>query len=271
MAIGIIGGTGLYALDWVGETEQVRVSTRYGEATCFRTVVADREVYFLPRHGVDHATPPHRINYRANIRALQELGVTTLLASSACGSLTGSLPPGRLALPDQFLDFTKLRATTFFDGAEGSAIHIDMTEPYCPKLRTVLANLAKAAEVEITDHATYVCAEGPRFETPAEIRFYANAGGELVGMTGVPECTLAREAELCYATVSVVTNFAAGISESRLSHGEVVEVMKAQLGALSLLLQQALSLPDLEGDCLCRHALDEYREMGVLPTRSMGL
>jgi 5'-methylthioadenosine phosphorylase len=271
MAIGIIGGTGLYALDWVGETEQVRANTPYGEATCFRAVVADREVFFLPRHGVDHATPPHRINYRANIRALQELGATVVFASSACGSLTRSLPPGRLALPDQFLDFTKLRPTTFFDGAEGSAIHVDVTEPYCPRLRAALADLAKANGVELADRATYVCAEGPRFETPAEIRFYANAGGELVGMTGVPECTLAREAELCYATVSVVTNFAAGLSDSRLTHGEVVEVMGAQLGALSLLLQQALSLPDLEGDCPCRHALDEYREMGVLPPRSMGL
>lgn len=267
MAIGIIGGTGLSSLEWVGATEPVEVDTEYGPALCYRASIAGQEVLFLPRHGVRHSVPPHRVNYRANIRALQRLGVTAVVASSACGSLSRTFPVGRLALLHQFLDFTKSRPTTFFEGAEGSAIHVDMTEPYCPRLRTLLLDTAMTAGIVLAPRATYACTEGPRFETPAEIRFYARAGAHLVGMTNVPECVLAREAEMCYAAVAVVTNHAAGLSGSRLSHGEVVSTMHAQLAALSNLLQRLLRHSQVETDCHCRHALDEYRSMGVLPAR----
>ncbi len=221
----VIGGTGLYAPDMLADVASVTLATPYGTVDVFVGTHAGRRVAFLPRHGGGHSVPPHRVNYRANIWALRQLGASVCLATAACGSLTEAIPPGALCLCDQFLDFTKNRPTTFFDGEDGRVRHADMTEPYCPELRALLSASAGDLGLRLGERATYVCTEGPRFETPAEIRAYARLGGDLVGMTGVPEVVLAREAGLCYATVAISTNYAAGLAGRPLSHEEVVQAM----------------------------------------------
>jgi len=238
--IAVIGGTGLYRPGLIEGPEEVTLGTPYGTVQVFVGQRGGRGVAFLPRHGTGHSLPPHRINYRGNIWALRQLGVRRVLATAACGSLHAEIPPGSLALCDQFLDFTRGRPGTFFDGADGRVRHADMTEPYCPQLRAALAAAAGRLTLPLRQTATYVCTEGPRFETPAEIRAYARLGGELVGMTGVPEVVLAREAGLCYAAVAIATNFAAGLAGRALSHEEVVAAMAAATQDVQRLLLEAV-------------------------------
>lgn len=208
-----------------------KIETRFGPAHVTRASVEGKPVVFLHRHAQpDDATkktvPPHKINYRANIAALKKLGVTGILASTAVGGLRPEWPPGTLVLLDQFLDTTTGRDKTFFDSR---AIHIDVTQPYCGRLRSLLMESADDLDLPLQVGGTYLCADGPRFETAAEIKMFAGWGADVVGMTGVPECTLAREAEMSYAAVSIVTNAAAGISPHPLSHEEVLAAMKPAL------------------------------------------
>jgi len=167
--------------------------------------------------------------------------------------------PGDFVLPDQFIDFTKSRHTSFFDGGTNGVVHVDMTEPYCPTLRrNVIQAAAELGDCRLHDKGTYVCTEGPRFETPAEIRMFQKLGGDIVGMTNVPEVCLAREAEICYATVSMVTNFAAGISDKPLTHEEVVDAMaKSSLRLRQLILKSIENYP-VDEDCACHHTLQAY-------------
>jgi 5'-methylthioadenosine phosphorylase len=250
MGFAVIGGTGLYEFI-TGETTALEVATRYGVVQVDRGLVEGAEVVFLPRHGRGHSVPPHRVNYRANIAALRELGVTNVLATAAVGSMNEDLPPGALALPDQFLDFTKCRHGTFYDGEDSKVVHSDMTEPYCPHLRRELAAAARELGEPLGGAATYVCAEGPRFETPAEIRMYRQLGGDVVGMTSVPEVVLAREAGMCYAAVTIVTNWAAGIAPGMVKHGEVTQAMGQQTPRVIALFRRALCI-HREVECGCR-------------------
>jgi len=169
--------------------------------------------------------PPHRINFRANIAALQAVGVRAVFATAATGALKTELEPGALLVLDQFLDFTRARPLTFFEGEDGEVVHTDMTNPYCLRLRTRLLEAAREEGLAVRKGGTYVCVEGPRFETAAEIRMFAALGGDVIGMTGVPEVVLAREAGLCYAAVAVVTNPGAGLSAARPQHAEVERLM----------------------------------------------
>jgi 5'-methylthioadenosine phosphorylase len=240
----VIGGTGLYDPELLEAPRQASVATPYGVVDLYVGSHAGRRIAFLPRHGAGHSLPPHRVNYRGNIWALRQLGVGAVLATSACGSLAPELAPGSLALLDQFLDFTHGRRSTFFDGGDTGVRHTDMTAPYCPELRQALGAAAAAAGIPLCPAATYVCTEGPRFETPAEIRAFRQLGGDLVGMTGVPEVVLAREAGLCYAGIAIATNYAAGLAGRPLSHDEVVAAMAAATGAVRrLLLAAVASLP----------------------------
>lgn len=256
--IAIIGGTGVYDPAVLDEAAMHEVSTPYGTVPCVRGKIQGKSVVFMARHGSKHTIPPHKINYRANIFALKKLGVKMILATTAVGSLNFAQEPGNFVIADQFIDFTKNRITSFFEGDTGLVVHIDVTEPYCPKLRRQL--LQAAAELGITAHAkgTYLCTEGPRFETPAEIAMFRQWGADVVGMTNVPEVTLAREAELCYATISMVTNFAAGISLTQLTHGEVVDTMKANEKNLQSLLLKVIDQLDPIADCSCQQAMAEY-------------
>jgi len=251
----VIGGTGVYDPEILNNARQETIATDYGTVQLNVGEYQGRQVAFLARHGQDHSIPPHLVNYRANIAALKKLGVRSIFATAAVGSLNLNMKPGQFVFADQFLDFTKMRAHTFFGVSKKGVIHIDMTEPYCPELRKILAQAAEKLGYEAHTGGTYVCAEGPRFETPAEIKMYRHLGGDLVGMTSVPEVTLAREAEICYATIAVVTNFAAGISPDRLSHSEVVEAMEEYSERLRKLIMQSINMLDKERNCICHRAL----------------
>lgn len=222
--IAIIGGTGVYDPEILDDVREERVETPYGPVTVNLGRFEGLEVAFLARHGRGHQVPPHRVNYRANIYALALLGVERVIATNAVGSLRERYAPGHFVLPDQFLDFTHGRPATFFEGGEAGVYHVDVTEPYCPQVRRVLHETGRPLGLTVHDGAVYVCTQGPRFETPAEIRMFERLGGDLVGMTSVPEVVLAREAGLCYASVGMVTNYAAGLVDYPLSHEEVLEL-----------------------------------------------
>lgn len=238
--LAFIGGTGFDlrgANSPFSHTRDEIIETRFGVAHVTRAQLDDKSVVFLHRHArPDDPTrkdvPPHKINYRANIAALKMLGATAILASTAVGGLRREWAPGTLVCLDNFLDMTTNRAKTFFDER---AVHIDVTQPYCQSLRELLLRKAEDESIDLVDGGVYGCADGPRFETAAEIRVYAQWGVDVVGMTGVPECTLAREAEICYAGVSIVTNLAAGISPHPLTHMEVMEEMQLALPKLAQL------------------------------------
>lgn len=259
MRIAIIGGTGVYDPAILTDVQEAELVTPYGTINYLQGRYEDKEVFFLARHGSGHSVPPHRINYRANIWGLKILGVTEVIATAAVGSLNQEMPPGEMVLLDQFIDFTKDRVDTFYDGGPAGVVHVDYTEPYCPRVRAVLLAAAKEAGITLIPRGTYVCTEGPRYETPAEIKAYAVLGGDLVGMTNVPEVVLAREAGLCYATVAMVTNWAAGISPHPLTHREVVEIMDRNTEKLRRLLMRAISGLSEDPDCACHHAT---RELG---------
>ncbi|GAW91044.1 S-methyl-5'-thioadenosine phosphorylase [Calderihabitans maritimus] len=261
--VGIIGGTGVYDPDMLTEIEEKEISTPYGQARVILGSYRGKRLAFLPRHGTGHSVPPHLVNYRANIRALKELGVRSILATAAVGSLNREMKPGQFVLVDQFLDFTKNRPSTFFEGGQAGVVHIDMTEPYCPELRKILKEAAKELGLPVHDRGTYVCTEGPRFETPAEIEMFRRLGGDLVGMTNVPEVVLAREAEICYATVATVTNFAAGISSQLLTHREVLEMMAQSNQNLRRLLMSAVDqiLLGESRSCICGRAVSELGQL----------
>lgn len=258
MKIAIIGGTGVYDPKILDNIREECVATPFGIVRFKSGEYAGEQIAFIPRHGSTHSIPPHLINYRANIWAIKKLGVQNIIATTAVGSLNLDMKPGSFVLIDQFLDFVKNRVTTFYEGGERGVVHIDVTTPYCPSIRKILAESAKKLNIPIHEQGTYVCTDGPRFETPAEIKMFAKLGGDVVGMTNVPEVVLAREAEMCYATVSMVTNYAAGISPQPLTHHEVLETMQANAENIKQLILSALEHLQPELDCTCKHALAEY-------------
>lgn len=249
--LAIIGGTGVYDPRILDNPREEIITTPYGDAKVRIGTYQGEEVAFLARHGTNHSVPPHLINYQANIMALRMLGVERCIATTAVGSVNRNMKPGDFVIIDQFLDFTKGRAATFFEGGEAGVVHTDFTEPYCPECRAILMEATREIGISAHDGGTYVCTEGPRFETPAEIRMFNTLGGDLVGMTNVPEVVLAREAGICYATVSMVTNFAAGISPTNLTHEEVLEVMAANSENLRRLVMATLTKLPAERHCHC--------------------
>lgn len=249
--LAIIGGTGFYNPALMEDVKEIKVTNKYGEANLLVGNYKSKKIAFLPRHGEKHNIPPHKVNYRANILALKELGVSRVLASTAVGSLKLEYPQGTLLITDQFIDFTKNREHTFYDGTSGEVVHTDFTDPYCPQVRDYLKETMRKRKINFVDGATYICTEGPRYETPAEIKAFSSWGADIVGMTNVPEVTLAREAGLCYANLSLVTNYAAGISSSPLTHQEVVTVMKEKIPLIrEIFLETLLALP-AEKNCRC--------------------
>jgi len=251
--LAIIGGTGFYHPGIIQEVRDLKINTPFGEAQVIVGTFNEVAIAFLARHGGGHEIPPHKVNYRANISALKEIGVKRVLATTAVGSLKKELFPGSLVITDQFIDFTKNRPHTFYDGEDSGSVvvHTDFTEPYCPELRACLKNVLSGKGIFFSEKGTYICTEGPRYETPAEIKAFALWGADVVGMTNVPEVTLAREAGLCYANLSLVTNFAAGISPNYLTHREVVEVMKEKISFIrEVFVEVLISLPE-ERACRC--------------------
>jgi 5'-methylthioadenosine phosphorylase len=250
--IGIIGGSGLYAL-LDGATEHA-VATPYGPPSDPITVaqVVGRRVAFLPRHGRDHRFPPHKIPYRANLWALRSMGVRQIIAPCAVGGLRPDLGPGTFVVPDQLIDRTSGREQTFYDAG---AVHVSFADPYCPDGRATV--LRAAARQSPVDGGTMVVVEGPRFSTRAESRWYTSIGGAVVNMTGHPEAVLARELALCYTTIALVTDLDAGVEGDRgVTQEEVFRVFAENTAILRELLLEAVANLPTERTCPCAHALD---------------
>jgi 5'-methylthioadenosine phosphorylase len=256
--IAIIGGTGVYDPNILENVHQDEVLTPYGLVSYKVGSFEGKNIAFIPRHGSKHSIAPHLINYQANIWAMKKIGVKLILATAAVGSLRLDMKLGDFVLVDQFIDFTRNRKNTFYEGGKRGVVHVDLTNPYCSMIREKLLLVAQNMGIAVHNHGTYICTEGPRFETPAEIHMFSKLGGDLVGMTNVPEVILAREAEMCYATIAMVTNYAAGISSKPLTYGEVLEVMNANTENLKRLFMNVITSIDSETDCSCQHALTEY-------------
>ncbi len=247
MSVAIIAGTAVYNIPGKTLTEH-RVETPYGPALVYRVEGEANELIFLARHGITHDTPPHKINYRANIKALEMLGVKRVLAANAVGSINQDIPPLGVALVTDFLDFTSNRENTFFDGGESGVQHIDMSVTYCPTLNKQLIALAPEFDIDLCPEAVYVSTNGPRLESPAEIRMYAQLGGDVVGMTGVPEATLARELGLCYAAVAFSVNWAAGIEDTIQFVGDSNRFEQIKANILALFIETLKTTSD-EDSC----------------------
>jgi 5'-methylthioadenosine phosphorylase len=258
--IGVIGGSGLYSIKGLELQGQKTVRTPYGKPSDHYVIARSgpKEIIFLPRHGSRHSIPPHMINYRANIWGFRKLGVKSILSISAVGGIGKGLKPGDIVLPDQIIDMTKNRINSFYDGKEG-VIHIDFTDPYCPHTRKILLRAGKRARVPLKNRGTYMAVEGPRLETASEIRSFSILGGDLVGMTGMPEAALARELELCYAGISVVANFAAGIGKKKLTAKEVMDEMSAATDKIRRLLQATLEIAEEPAKCSCNDVLKQAK------------
>jgi len=256
--IAIIGGTGLEAL--LKGAEQIRIGTPYGLPPPISIgEVGEQLVAFLPRHGVHHSIPPHKVNYRANIYALHEIGVQRIIATNAVGAINLDFKPGDLAVPHDLIDFTKLRPLTFYE--EAPVTHIDVSQPYCPEIRAVLVEAMRKHVGRAWDRSVLVCTEGPRYETPGEIEMFRRLGCDIVGMTGVPEAVLARELETCYATICFVSNMAAGMQQ-RLTTSEVAEVAKEKMPFIQQILRETIEHLPKERHCPCAHALKDARFRG---------
>jgi 5'-methylthioadenosine phosphorylase len=260
--IGVFGGSGFYSL--LGEVEERRVHTPYGPPSDKVALVeiAGRQVAFLPRHGREHSVPAHAVNYRANIWAFKELGVRQIIAPCSCGSLQPDIHPGEFVVLDQFVDRTRGRKDTFFDGPETH--HIGAAEPYCPRLRALAVETAAALAIPVRSCGTMVVIQGPRFSTRAESAWFTREGWHVVGMTQYPEAILARELGLCYTGIALVTDYDAGIvgdtQRGPVSIEEVFEVFHQNVGRVKGLIVRMIEAMDGERSCGCE---DEARKAVV--------
>ena len=236
----IIGGTGLTHLDQLTIETRQRLTTPFGEPSAELVIgrLYGQELVFLARHGNPHVYPPHKVNYRANIWALQQAGATAILAVAAVGGISPGMAPGRLAIPDQIIDYTYGRAHTFYEDDLDSVTHIDFSTPYTPWLRAALLDAAAAAGIDAADGGVYGCTQGPRLETPAEIVRMLRDDCDLVGMTGMPEAALARELGIDYACCAVVANWAAGIQPGAITLADIEASLTAGMADLARLLRQ---------------------------------
>ena len=269
--IGVIGGSGLY--EFLEDAERVRVDTPFGEPSDDLVIgeLRGRRVAFVARHGKGHRFPPHRVPYRANLWALRSVGVRQVLAPCAVGSLRRELGPGTVVVVDQVVDRTWGRAHTVYD-QPGAVVHVGFAEPFCPRGRPVVVGAARDAGLGVEDGGTLVVVNGPRFSSRAESLWHQQAGGTVVGMTGMPEAGIARELAMCFTTVALVTELDAGVEgESGVTHDEVLQVFAQNIKVLKTVLTDAVvAMPETEPDeaatCPCRLALDGLTLPFTLPT-----
>jgi 5'-methylthioadenosine phosphorylase len=256
-SIGLIGGSGLYALAGLEDVREVDVPTPFGAPSDAIAVgrMGDATVAFLARHGRQHRLLPGEINYRANIYAMKTLGVVRILSASAVGSMKGTIHPRDVVVPDQFIDRTRGRAATFF--GQGIAAHVAFADPVCPEARRVLYEAAVAAGARTHDGGTYLCMEGPAFSTRAESNLYRSWGMDVIGMTNLTEAKLAREAELCYATLALVTDYDCWHEEEAdVSVTAVLDNLRANAALAAATLRATVAaLPALRAACRCGEAL----------------
>ena len=239
--IAIIGGSGLYDMESSVDVEELNIVTPWGPTSdaIFRTKKDDVELYFLSRHGRGHLINPSEINYRANIYALKFLGVDWIISVSAVGSMREDIPPGMIVVPDQFMDFTKTRKTTFFD--EGIVAHVSMARPVSEKLSQILYETCKEVGVDVKMGGTYLCIEGPQFSSKAESNFYRSLNVDIIGMTNMPEAKLAREAEICYATLGLSTDYDCWHeAHESVTANDVVATMKENIDNAKLVIDNAI-------------------------------
>lgn len=243
----IIGGVKAFLPEG---SESSLVETPYGNITAHYFIIDGKTVVIIPRHaeGTRHV-PPHRINYRANVMAIKQLGVERIISINSVGTMKNH-PIGSIVLAEDFIDFTRNRVSTFHDDR---TVHVDMTEPYCPQIRQTLESVLKKRKIGFSE-GVYACTEGPRFETRAEIRMMSQFG-DIVGMTGVPEVVLAKELSLCYASVCIVTNNASGMDEKKITASEVVDILQEKKELLfDVILETIKQMPE-KRNCNCRHSL----------------
>lgn len=242
--LAIIGGSGLDRLGALAGVREHRVQTAYGapSAALLEGTLDDTPIVFLPRHGPTHTWPPHAINYRANIAALRDFGIREVLAVTAVGGIGAEAGPGRIVIPDQIIDYTHGREHTFYDGRDGTLDHIEFGTPYSEDLRHTLIAAAGELGMPVLARGVYGATQGPRLETAAEIARMARDGCTLVGMTGMPEAALAREAGLAYANCALVVNWAAGLSETAISLEDINRELRDGMSAVVKLLSRAARL-----------------------------
>lgn len=241
--IAIIGGTGLTSLHGLEITGREIIQTPYGEPSgpLVRGVLSGKEILFLPRHGAGHTIPPHKINYRANIWALKEAGAENVIAVNAVGGIREDMQPGVLVIPDQIIDYTWSRITSFFEESLKQVVHIDFSYPFCETLRQEIIRAANKHTIRLINEGTYAATQGPRLETAAEIKRLENDGCDLVGMTCMPEAALAREQDLCYASIAVVANLAAGKGEEELTMEMIENHLRSGMEKVRNLLEVVIA------------------------------
>jgi 5'-methylthioadenosine phosphorylase len=255
-ATAVIGGSGLYEIEGFDVDERRRLETPYGPPSDDLIIgtLAGAPVVFLPRHGVGHRLPPGGVNFRANIWALKSLGVERILSVSAVGSLKTEVKPCDFVIPDQLYDNTKHRASTFFDA--GLAVHVSLADPYCPRVRELATAACERRGVTVHGRGTYVCMEGPQFSTRAESNVYRHLGFDVVGMTSATEAKLAREAEMCYATVALVTDYDVWFEAEDVTIGMILDNMRANVANVTAVVEEVLPELAAAGACDCRRALE---------------
>lgn len=252
--IGIIGGTGVYDPKMFELKQKVAPSTPYGSPSDTIQVgeMGGVEVAFLPRHGSGHIYPPHKVNYRANIWALKQLGVERIISPCAVGSLQEKYKPGELVIVDQFIDFTKKRDYSFYDGAK--TVHVSMADPFCCEMNGLFAQEAKALSIPHHIGGTYICIEGPRFSTRAESRMFRNFA-DIIGMTLVPECQLARELDMCYTSLATITDYDVW-ADHPVDIATVLKVMSENISRVRELIAVTLpKIPEKRKECPCPNTL----------------
>ncbi|HLM70360.1 MAG TPA: S-methyl-5'-thioadenosine phosphorylase [Thermoplasmata archaeon] len=253
--IAVIGGSGISGIFEAGATKSHKVATAWGAPSgpIEEGTVGGVRTLFLPRHGTGHTIPPHRVNSRANVDALRSLGADAIVTVSSVGSLREELPPGTFVLPSQFVDLTKQRPTTFYDG--GRVFHVSLADPFCPELSRAVATTGHELGTPFAEGKTYVCVEGPRFSTRAESKFFRSFA-DIIGMTLVPEVTLARERAVCYACLAMVTDFDVW-ADRPVETKEIIETMHRNADRMQRLLAAVLPRLAVPPTCRCANALDD--------------
>jgi len=248
--IGIIGGSGVYDPSMIEDVKEIKVYTPFGKPSDLVSVgrLHGLKVAFIPRHGRRHQIPPHRIPYRANIWALRELGVKRVIAASAVGSLREDYEPSEFVIVDQFIDRTKWREDTFYEG--GQICHVSTADPFCPELRDTFTRSARELNIPVHERGTYICIQGPRFSTRAESKLFRSWGVDIIGMTLFPEVALAREVELCYVSVAMITDYDVW-ADKPVSTEEVMRTMEGNVGNFKRLVMDTIPKIPRERSCEC--------------------
>ena len=256
--IGIIGGTGLYKIDGISNVSSRNIDTPFGAPSAEILIgeLAGKKIAFLPRHGSNHQILPSEINYRANIWALKSVGVRQIISVSAVGSLREEVHPGDLAMPSQYFDWTRGRRIGSFFG-QGLVAHVSTAQPSCATLSKTIQDCSRQADIHIHSSKTYACVEGPRLGTRAESLFLRQAGCDLVGMTNVPEVFLAREAQICYCTIAVATDYDCWLDDpsQHASVEKVIELYGKNIGRVQPLLKKVVERENDHTECSCHSAL----------------